>query len=161
MIVDVGYPRDPERVELLAGAADALLQLQQHWALVVVSNQSGIGRGIISAAQAAMVHERFVTLFARAGVSFAGFYYCPHAPDAACRCRKPAPGLIEDAARELDLDLATSVMIGDKPSDVEAGRAAGCGQVMRFGPNKVPVSSHTHCQEWSQVLAFLRASNPG
>ncbi|HEY1555623.1 MAG TPA: HAD-IIIA family hydrolase, partial [Kofleriaceae bacterium] len=79
LIVDVGYPNDPAQVVLLAGAAEALRTLQNDWALVVVSNQSGLARGVISEAQAASVHERFVALFAAAGVQFAGFYYCPHA----------------------------------------------------------------------------------
>jgi D-glycero-D-manno-heptose 1,7-bisphosphate phosphatase len=135
LIVDVGYPRDPEAVELVDGAADALRALQQGWALVVISNQSGIGRGLISEQQATAVHERFVARFAALGVRFAGFYYCPHAPDAGCACRKPAPGLLRDAAAELGLDLARSVMIGDKASDIEAGRAAGCAYVVRLGPD--------------------------
>lgn len=132
LIVDVGYPRDPALVELVPGAAEALRELQRDHALVVISNQSGLARGIISEAEAAAVHERFVALFADAGVTFAGCYYCPHGPDNGCRCRKPAPGLIEDAARELGLDVACSVMIGDKESDLEAGRAAGCASVIRL-----------------------------
>lgn len=126
LIVDVGYPNDPAEVELIPGAADALRELQSSWTLVVISNQSGIARGIITDTEAAAVHAQFTSLFAADGVTFAGSYYCPHGPDAGCRCRKPAPGLLLDAARELDLDLAASIMIGDKPSDLEAGRAAGC-----------------------------------
>jgi histidinol-phosphate phosphatase family protein len=133
LIVDVGYPRDPALVEPLPGALDALRDLQRRYALVIISNQSGLARGLITAAEAAAVHARTVDLFSAGGVAFAGAYYCPHAPDAACRCRKPAPGLLLDAARDLDLDLASSIMIGDKPSDLEAGRAAGCAQVVRFG----------------------------
>ena len=133
LIVDVGYPRDPALVEPLPGAIDALRELQQTFALVIISNQSGLGRGLITEAEAAAVHDRVVAVFAAGGVSFAGAFYCPHAPDAGCRCRKPAPGLLHDAARELGLDLAHSIMIGDKPSDLEAGRAAGCEHVLRFG----------------------------
>src|SRR5690606_20244849 len=114
LIVDVGYPRDPERVELVAGAVDALRELQRDHALVIVSNQSGIGRGLIREDEAVAVHARVIDLFRAAGVTFAGAYYCPHAPEDRCRCRKPAPGLLEDAARELDLDLGRSFMIGDK-----------------------------------------------
>ena len=135
LIVDVGYPRDPALVEPLPGAIDALRELQQTFALVIISNQSGLGRGLITEAEAAAVHARVVAVFAAGGVSFAGAFYCPHAPDAGCRCRKPAPGLLHDAARELGLDLAHSIMIGDKPSDLEAGRAAGCEHVLRFGPD--------------------------
>ncbi len=133
LIVDVGYPRDPALVEPLPGAIEALRELQQTFALVIISNQSGIGRGMITEAEAAAVHDRVVAVFAAGGVTFAGAYYCPHAPDAGCRCRKPAPGLLHDAARELGLDLARSIMIGDKPSDLDAGRAAGCEHVIRLG----------------------------
>lgn len=142
LIVDVGYPRDPALVDPLPGAIDALRELQQRYALVIISNQSGIARGRITPAEAAAVHARTVELFAAGGVTFAGAYYCPHGPDEACRCRKPAPGLLLDAARELDLDLAASIMIGDKPSDLEAGQAAGCAHVLAM-------------TEWRELHAHL------
>ena len=157
LIVDVGYPKDPADVEAIPGAFEALCRLQENWALVVVSNQSGIGRGMITEAQAKAVHERFVALFAAEGVRFSGSYYCPHAPEAACACRKPAPGLLHDAARELDLDLAQSVMLGDKPSDLEAGRAAGCLQVLRFGPDSDGAAADARCEDWNEVKEILRA----
>jgi len=157
LIVDVGYPKDPAQVELISGAAGVLRELQGEWALVVVSNQSGIGRGMITDAQAAAVHERFVATFAAAGVRFAGFYYCPHAPEAACACRKPAPGLLVDAARELELDLARSIMIGDKPSDLEAGRAAGCAHAVRFGPDADGAVASARCEDWDEIARFVAA----
>ncbi|MBL9018721.1 MAG: HAD family hydrolase [Myxococcales bacterium] len=132
LIVDTGYPRDPALVEPLPGAIDALRALQRSWKLVIISNQSGIGRGLIAQAEADAVHARVIEVFARGGVTFAGAYYCPHAPDAGCRCRKPAPGLLEDAARDLGLDLAACALIGDKPSDLAAGRAAGCEHVLGY-----------------------------
>ena len=132
LIVDTGYPRDPALVEPLPGAIDALRALQASWTLVIISNQSGIGRGLIAQHEADAVHARVVELFAAGGVTFAGSYFCPHVPDAGCRCRKPAPGLILDAAHDLGLDLAASVMIGDRASDLEAGRAAGCGRVLGY-----------------------------
>lgn len=132
LIVDVGYPRDPALVEPLPGAIEALRDLQQRFALVIISNQSGIARGKITNAEAAAVHARVLEVFAAGGVTFHGAYYCPHAPDAGCRCRKPQPGLLLDAARDLSLDLDRSVMIGDKPSDVEAGLAARCGRSLLF-----------------------------
>src|SRR5262249_34484998 len=121
LIADAHYPRDPAQVAPLPGALDALRTLQAHFALAIVSNPSGVGGGLITHAEARAVHARVVELFGRAGVTFAGAYYCPHDPGAGCACRKPAPGLLLDAARELGLDLAASVMLGDKPSDVAAG----------------------------------------
>jgi histidinol-phosphate phosphatase family protein len=146
LIVDVGYPRDPEQVEPLPGVLDALRALQTRYALVIISNQSGLARGTITPAEAAAVHARVVAVFASAGITFAGAYYCPHGPDDACRCRKPAPAMLLDAARDLDLDLAASVMIGDKRADIEAGEAAGCGRTIHFA------DAHA---SWPAIAALL------
>ena len=127
LIEDAVYPRDPRRVRLLPGAADALVRLARRgFALVIVSNQSGVARGLISAAEAEAVHAEVVRRFAAAGVAFDGAYYCYHAPDEGCPCRKPAPGLLLRAAGELGLDIGRSFMVGDKAIDVAAGEAAGC-----------------------------------
>lgn len=131
LIVDHGYPRDPREVRLLPAAAAALRTVgAMGWAVVVVSNQSGIGRGIVTSEEARAVHERFLELLRQEGVRPDAVKYCPHAPDELCRCRKPAPGMLLDAATELDLDLAVSVMVGDKAADVEAGRRAGCARAI-------------------------------
>lgn len=156
LIVDVGYPRDPARVELLPGAVEALLALQQRYLLVVISNQSGIGRGLITTPEAQAVHDRVIDVFQRAGVRFAGAYYCPHAPDAGCTCRKPSPGLLLQAAAELDLDLPRSIMIGDKASDVLAGRAAGCGHTIRYGADVDGVEGSARCDDWVAVRRYVQ-----
>jgi histidinol-phosphate phosphatase family protein len=127
LIIDRGYLRDPEDITFLPGAVEALADLQRlEFLLFVVSNQSGIGRGIITSEDACRVHERFVRVLTDTGVHFDGVYYCPHAPDAGCTCRKPLPGMLQRAAQDFGVDLESSVMIGDKPSDVIAGRDAGC-----------------------------------
>jgi len=143
LIHDVGYPRDPDRVALVAGAAAALRGLPAGVARVVITNQSGLGRGLITPAEAASVHAAFVAGFAAEGVRFDGVYTCPHHPGHGCRCRKPRPGLLLQAAAELDLDLAASIMIGDKPADVDAGRAAGCAAALRLalGPDDAGASA--------------------
>ena len=134
LIEDVGFPRDPELVRLVDGAATALRRLvAANLRLVVVSNQSGIGRGLITADEARLVHERFVSLLAGEGIVLDGSKYCPHPPEAGCDCRKPSPGMLLEAAEDLRLDLGRSFMIGDKLSDVEAGRRAGCRTVL-LGP---------------------------
>jgi D-glycero-D-manno-heptose 1,7-bisphosphate phosphatase len=143
LIEDVGYPRDPEAVRLLEGAPEALAALRRaSFALVVVSNQSGIGRGLVSREEADAVHARFVAELHARGVELDDVRYCPHAPEDACACRKPAAGLLLDSARELGLDLGRSFMVGDKPADVEAGRAAGCRTVL-FGGS------------WDEAVAYL------
>lgn len=127
LIVDVGYPRDPALVSLLPGVAPALRAIAARgFRLVIVSNQSGVARGLITPAEARAVQAKVDELFAAEGIHFAGAYFCFHGPDEGCQCRKPRPGLLLDAAKELDLDLSRSVTIGDKASDLDAGRAAGC-----------------------------------
>jgi histidinol-phosphate phosphatase family protein len=155
LIHDVGYPRDPALVEPLPGVFEALRPLQAGFALVIVSNQSGIGRGLITPAEARAVHDRVVDVFGRAGIGFAGAYYCPHVPGDGCACRKPAPGLLLDAARDLGLDLGGSILIGDKASDIAAGQAAGCGHTVRFGPDADGADGARRCDDWQAVAAFL------
>jgi len=131
LIVDRGYLSSPRRVEFIPGALDVLRQLQeQGFLLVIVSNQSGIGRGFITKEQAEAVDKRFRAILAENGIHVAGTYYCPHAPDAGCNCRKPEPGLLRRAANELQIDLAQSYMVGDKASDCQAGLTAGCSAVL-------------------------------
>ena len=139
IIEDVGYPRDPQLVRLLPGASAALRRFREHGLrLVVVSNQSGIGRGLVTQAEADAVHARFVELLDREGVALEDVRYCPHAPGDGCDCRKPEPKLLLEAARKLDVDLARSFALGDKPSDVEAGRRAGCRGLILFGDTAEP-----------------------
>ena len=136
--VDRQYVRTPEDVELVPRAADGARMLQDAgYALVIVSNQSGIARGLFTETQAQAVDDRVIALLAQEGVRIAGSYRCPHLPDAPvaayakdCDCRKPQPGLILRAARDLDLDLATSWAIGDRARDVAAVIAAGCRAVL-------------------------------
>ncbi|GIV76550.1 MAG: D,D-heptose 1,7-bisphosphate phosphatase [Litorilinea sp.] len=142
LIHDVGYPRDPAEVELLPGVVQALHLLHKRgMALVVISNQSGIGRGLLTDDDLTRVHNRLVQVLAQHGVKLDGAYYCPHAPWERCACRKPHPGLLHRAAEELDLDLADSFMVGDKWSDVAAGHQAGCRTVLlrnRANPMETP-----------------------
>ena len=127
IIEDAGYLADPDGVRLLPGAGEALRELRgAGYLLVVVTNQSGIGRGFFSVDDMRRVNNRVEELFARQGVFFEDLLICPHAPEENCDCRKPSPKLLLDAAARHDIDLSRSVMVGDKISDVEAGAAAGC-----------------------------------
>lgn len=155
LIVDQRYPKDPDAVQLMPGVADALREMQPYWLLVIVSNQSGIARGIISADEATAVHDRMVAMFAAEGVAFAGVYYCPHMPGISCDCRKPSPGMLLTAARELGIDLKQSVMIGDKASDVEAGRFAKVPHLIRVGASMDAIPC-TRCDDWASVQGVLR-----
>jgi histidinol-phosphate phosphatase family protein len=154
LIEDPGYPKDPDDVRLVDGAVEALAALRgAGFALVVVSNQSGIGRGIVSPEEAASVHERFVAELAAHGVELDDARYCPHAPDERCPCRKPSPGLLRDSARELGVDLGSSFMVGDKPSDVEAGRRAGCRTVL-LGPAAAGEADFV-AAGWPEAAAYV------
>jgi histidinol-phosphate phosphatase family protein len=130
---DPGYLRDPEQLELLPGVADALATLQTRgFVLIVVTNQSGVGRGYYPIEATHAVNARMSELLAAAGVTIARYEICPHAPDDGCDCRKPSPKMILGAAAALEVDCRQSWMVGDKESDVEAGIAAGC-RTVRIG----------------------------
>jgi histidinol-phosphate phosphatase family protein len=121
LIRDVGYPHRLEDYELLAGVAPALQRLAgAGFRLAVVTNQSGIGRGYFGFADYERFHARLLADLAAAGVAIDATFVCPHAPDAGCECRKPAPGLLWRARDELGADLASSWLIGDTERDVEA-----------------------------------------
>jgi D-glycero-D-manno-heptose 1,7-bisphosphate phosphatase len=131
LIYDRGYINDPSQVELMPGAADLLSDLlDRGLKIIVVSNQSGIGRGFITNHQAALVHREFLAALERAGTRVDATLYCPHAPEEDCSCRKPKPGLLLEAAERYCIDLERSVMIGDKLSDCEAGERAGCRSIL-------------------------------
>lgn len=126
IIVDHGYLGDPARVSLLPGAAEGLRRLHAHGhRIVVVSNQSGVGRGRLTLAHVHAVNERLRQLLGEAGVRIDGLYYCPHRPEEQCACRKPGTTLVLQAAAELGFDPAACVVIGDKSSDVQLGQRLG------------------------------------
>lgn len=126
VIVELHYLSDPDAVRLETGVLEGLASLSAHGhPLIVVSNQSGIGRGMFTEEAARGVNQRAAELLARGGVDILDWYICPHVPEAACMCRKPAPGLPLTAARQHGLALAGSYVIGDKPSDLELADAIG------------------------------------
>lgn len=126
IIIERHYLSNPLEIEFLPGAVDGLRQLRAlGLGLVVVTNQSAVGQGFFDEAQLDLIHRRLGLLLQAEGIELEGIYFCPHRSDAGCPCRKPKPGLIERAARELDFDLATSFVIGDKPADIEMGRQVG------------------------------------
>ncbi len=128
--VDPGYLDHPDKLQLFPGVAEALAKLKRAgFRLIVVSNQSGVGRGLIPPEMLPKIHERLGELLKPYGVQIDHYALCIHHPDANCDCRKPKPKLLLDAAQHLNVDLTRSFMVGDKKSDVEAGRAALCGKV--------------------------------
>ena len=123
---DPGYLGDPELIRFLPGAREGLRRLAAAGLrLVVITNQSGIGRGVLTGLQVAAVHQRLREDLTRSGVALAGIYHCPHRPEDGCGCRKPATGLVDRAAFELCFSPSETVVVGDKESDIGLARALG------------------------------------
>jgi D-glycero-D-manno-heptose 1,7-bisphosphate phosphatase len=135
---EVGYVNHPRRLRLLPRSAEAIRRLNAAGVLAIIAtNQAGIARGYFSEDVLHAVNDEMVRLLKNEGAQVDGVYVCMHHPSAGgapyradCECRKPKAGLLTGAARDLGVDLAASTMIGDKASDLEAGRAAGTRAVL-------------------------------
>jgi D-glycero-D-manno-heptose 1,7-bisphosphate phosphatase len=121
------YVKSWDEFEFLPGTLASLRRLASTpYAIVVVSNQSAINRGLVSTAEVNAINDRMLREIEEAGGRIDAVYICPHRPDEECDCRKPKPGLLYQAANELDIDLASSYLVGDALSDMEAALAVGC-----------------------------------
>ena len=137
LIDEAGYLRTPEQVRLKPGAAQAVRRVKEAgFLVVVVSNQSGVARGLVTTEDVDRANQRLGDLLAEQGADIDAFYYCPPLPTGTvpayakeCECRKPKPGLLYEAAQDLDIDLTESFVVGDAVRDVEAGRSARCHAV--------------------------------
>jgi D-glycero-D-manno-heptose 1,7-bisphosphate phosphatase len=130
LIEDTGYVKDPSLVRLLPTVVEALRRFEAAGFLrIIISNQSGIARGLLAESEMRAVERRLVALLAQGGASVDALYVCPHF-ESGCLCRKPLPGLIFTAAAEHAIELSRSVMIGDRSTDIEAGHAAGIPTVL-------------------------------
>lgn len=150
-------PLDPRQVRLLPGVAGAVRRLAEAgFALVGVSNQPAAAKGRLTREELQAVQDRVLELLAAEGARFDGFRLCLHHPEAVvaelrgpCECRKPAPGMLLDAAAELGIDLAASWMVGDTDADVVAGQAAGCRTVLVEEPG----SAHKRREATADLIA--------
>jgi len=135
---EVGYLTDLSMLRLIPGASAAIKKLNESgFKVVVVTNQSGVARGYFTESFVQKTHERFLQMLRDAGARVDSIYYCPHHPTAgnppysvACECRKPGTGLIDRAARDLDIDVQSSYVVGDKWSDVELGQRTGAHTIL-------------------------------
>ncbi|MBI5521278.1 MAG: HAD family hydrolase [Desulfarculus sp.] len=170
IMADRHYLSDPAGVELLPGAAAGLKAMRRlGLGLLMVSNQSGLGRGYFSEEDLWAVHQRLRQLLAAEGLHLDGAYYCPHAPEEGCACRKPAPGLVEQAAAEHGFDPSQCFVIGDKRADVEMGRAVGAvsmlvrtgqGRQQELLPGPAPHHVVDSLEQAAQVIARLLDDAP-
>jgi D-glycero-D-manno-heptose 1,7-bisphosphate phosphatase len=138
LIHDIPYNVNPSLLSLYDGAASALKLLKDcGFLLILVSNQSGVARGYFKMMDLKAIENKIQQVLVSEGVQLDAMYFCPHHPDGAvheyskeCDCRKPKPGMLMTAAKEFDIDLTRSWMIGDILNDVEAGQAAGCRTIL-------------------------------
>jgi D-glycero-D-manno-heptose 1,7-bisphosphate phosphatase len=129
--VERNYLSSPEQVELLPDAADGIKLLQSiGFKLVVVTNQSAIGRGYFDLTTLDHIHHRLQELLNEQGASLDAIYFCPHVPDENCVCRKPRPALAERAAEDFNSDLTTSFLVGDNVCDIELGKRIGATTIL-------------------------------
>jgi D-glycero-D-manno-heptose 1,7-bisphosphate phosphatase len=178
LIENVPYNVDPALVRLVPDVGEALrLLADAGFALVIVTNQSGVARGMFEVTALDELGATFEAIFEAERVKLAGWYWCPHFPDGAvsqyavtCECRKPAPGLLVTAARDLAIDLELSWLIGDILDDVEAGNRAGCRTVLldvgsetewRSGPHRTPHhQARTLLAAARHIAATVEAERP-
>ena len=152
LMVDTGYPRHPDEVRILPGVCEALRQFQAlGYALVIISNQAGVPRGIMTRDDVAAVHARLEEYLAEGGVRLDAAYYCYDPPDSGSLFRKPASGMLLQARDDLDLQLDGSFMIGDKALDMEAGRNAGCRTILYHPDSYPPVATD---QAWAVAASW-------
>jgi len=177
IIEDLGYLGDPEQIRFIPGAQEALRALRASgYRLIVVTNQAGVARGLITETDVRRVNQRLQELLADAGVALDGIYYCPHHAEAGapeyrrtCPSRKPGPGMIERAGQDFALDLGRSVIIGDHSSDAEVARhfpglrgimvltGHGSGQYEKVRTGELPPPDHVAADLASAVAWLLQA----
>lgn len=128
---DVHYCRRVEDFHILPTVPEAIKRLNDNgFKVVVITNQSGIARGYFTEEMLARIHQKMKQELAKGDAWVDGIYYCPHHPDDGCHCRKPKTALFLRAAKELDIDISRSFVVGDMPMDIDAGKALGCKTVL-------------------------------
>lgn len=131
MAKDVQYCRSPEDFELFPDTAKAIKLLKQHhFKVIVVTNQSGIARGYFTEETLAKIHDKMKNQLAKEGAFVDAIYYCPHHPDDNCDCRKPKPKMVLQAARDNDIAISQSFVVGDLPTDIGMGKALGTKTIL-------------------------------
>jgi len=163
IIIDKVYLSDPDGIEFSPGAIEGLALLRDAgFALVLITNQSGLARGYFDAARLEQIHDRLRSMLAAEGLALAAIYVCPHGPDDGCDCRKPAPGMVKSAMRDLGFRSDEAVLIGDSDADMGAAAAAGVtGLRVASAGKSVAVGAMADFLEASRRACALLAGRDG
>ena len=159
------FIKTPDELELLPGAAESVSRLNDAGFLcVVITNQSGIARGLFPESALDGLHAKLRAGLAAGGAHIDAIYYCPHGPNDGCDCRKPAAGMVLQAARDYDIDLAGSWLVGDRPGDIACGAAAGTrtilvltGKLDQYDPGVFPVPPEHVCKGITEAIDVILA----
>ena len=131
--IDGHYISSIEQIELIENIFPAILMLQNEgYLVIIVTNQAGINKGILSNELVDEINQHIIRLLKKQGIDVSAVYVCPHKPEEHCKCRKPQPGLLLKAAKEHNIDLENSIIIGDTDKDTEAGLNAGLKKVIKI-----------------------------
>ncbi|MFQ5957098.1 MAG: D-glycero-alpha-D-manno-heptose-1,7-bisphosphate 7-phosphatase [Candidatus Brocadiales bacterium] len=166
IVQGVDYLSSPDELVLLPNAASAIRRFNESgYFTIIVTNQSGIARGYFTEERLAEIHHRLINMLSKEGARIDAVYYCPHLAEGTieaysidCQCRKPGPEMLLRAAREHDIDLSMSIMIGDTPADVMAGKLAGCKTVFiqTYGDGfDMPVSPDYVAKDLMSAVALV------
>ena len=159
IIIDTNNINNPDHIEFIPGAINALKKLQDKgFVLVMLSNQSGIGKGLITQQQAADVHDKFIEYLKEENVTIDYTYYCPHKKEDNCSCRKPSPEQLLLAAIKFKIDIENSYMIGDRELDIETGKNAGCNTILintRNLENIDEINPDFVSTDWNKILSYI------
>jgi len=156
------YVKSPEEWQPLPGALEAIAKLNHAgWHVVVATNQSGLGRGLFDVAALNAMHAKLHTMLAAVGGRVDAIFYCPHAPDEGCHCRKPEPGLFEQIGERYGLELRGVPVVGDTVRDLVAGTAVGCephlvltGKAEAYRDRPLPEGMPLHTRTHADLMAF-------
>lgn len=156
---EVNYLHECDKMKFIPGAVEALKLLKEKgYLLIVVTNQSGVGRGYFPVEDVDRVHDYMNELLRASGAEIDGFYYCPHVEEDRCSCRKPMTGLYRKAQTDFDIDMEQSYMVGDKITDILAAKELGCRVGLVFSGHDI---SKEYCKQYEgccyrDLLEFAR-----
>jgi len=167
LVEDIDYLGSPSQIKMLPGVAQAIQSLRNRFLLVVVTNQSGVARGRFTEENLLAVHTELVTRLWNEGAALDVLYYCPHLPGAEiaeyrekCECRKPGAGMLLKAATDWGIDLKHSFIVGDRASDMEAGRAVGVTGILVGGRDGEVDSLVKNAKDLAEATEHILAQLP-